>query len=92
MHSARLSPDHLLRFLREHITPAAEPPAELQAAVLIPDPSELPVVSMDYSLAARLPPRLWAEALSFFSVRPYSPLQEPIGIADPELQPPGIVV
>ena len=45
-----------------------------QAAVLEADPSELPVVSVDFSLAARLPPSLWKSALQLFSFRPESPL------------------
>ena len=76
--STRLSPAHLLRYLREHATPEAAAPHEAHAtpppaAARTPDPSELPVVSLDFSLAARLPPSLWAEANSFFAMRPDSP-------------------
>ena len=63
--SERLSPAHLVRFLREEQAANAptEPPL---AASLIADPSELPIVSMDFRLAARLPPAEWRAALEFF--------------------------
>ena len=90
--SSRLSPEHLLSFLRsaQAALPAhqpgepapAAPPPELPA-VLIDDPSELPIVSMEYSLAARLPAEMWKDAIAFFSVRPESPSPELEGVEPP---------
>jgi hypothetical protein len=70
--SSRLSSEHLLLFIREQVRaqPAEQqqhPPEELgPPAVLVADPSELPVVSMDHSLGCRLAPAEWANALDFF--------------------------
>jgi hypothetical protein len=56
-------------------------------AALVDDPSELPVVSMEYALAARLPPHLWPEALSFFATRPASPVSDGVGARGVEPPP-----
>jgi len=45
--------------------------------VLVADPSELPIVTMDYALASRLPPSEWSEALAFFTGRPDRPETPP---------------
>ena len=77
--SSRLSAEHLRRFLREQLrlqaAAAVAPCADLSpAAVLVADPSELPIVSLDYSLACRLHPAMWSEALAFFeAARPPTP-------------------
>ena len=91
--SSRLSPAHLLRYLRAAASPATstapgEPspsPAYTPPAALIDDPSELPIVTMEYSLPARLPPALWIEALRCFSTRPVSPDPVHIGVEMPRL-------
>ena len=105
--SSRLSPTHLLNFVRLNASGAyptaalsagssstdgsstaspASPPAYSPPAALIDDPSELPIVTMEYTLAARLPPDLWPDAIAFFSSRPDSPAPE----AWPGLEPPAL--
>ena len=59
----RLSPHHLARFVSEQPTPAA--PDLTPAALLSADPSELPMVSMDFALSSRVPPAQWSAALAF---------------------------
>lgn len=46
----------------------------ISAAVLMADPSELPMVSLDFSLSARFPQASLSEALAFFSAPLDSPL------------------
>ncbi|EOD21084.1 hypothetical protein EMIHUDRAFT_255376 [Emiliania huxleyi CCMP1516] len=66
--SASLHPAHLVRFLQEETESAGDSPSgATPAAVLLPDPSELPIVNMDYALSARLPREEWAGAIAFFS-------------------------
>ena len=94
--TSRLSPQHLLNFLKINAQPtasqstplalggedgaAAPPPtAYTPPAALIDDPSELPIVNMEYALAARLPPELWQEAAAFFASRPESPVPDLLG-------------
>ena len=65
---------------------STEPPLPTRAAVLVADPSELPIVSMDYALASRLPPAEWRDAVAFFDGpdRPEASLDEstpPEGVA-----------
>eukprot|EP00965_Chrysotila_dentata_P042346 1404820-Pleurochrysis_carterae.AAC.3 len=67
--SSELSLLHLSRFLSEQMRATAEA-APTSAALPMPDPSELPVVSMDYALSSRIPPALWPAALAFFSQEP----------------------
>mmetsp|Transcript_29862 Transcript_29862/g.96380 ORF Transcript_29862/g.96380 Transcript_29862/m.96380 type:complete len:278 (+) Transcript_29862:448-1281(+) len=71
--AAHLHPDHLVRFLREEIAAAPAAHALTPAALLVSDPSQLPAVTMDYSLAARLPPTEWEAALAFFATPPEPP-------------------
>jgi len=80
--AARLNPLHLVAFLRaaadaaaamENSPGGAPAAAAAPAATLTADPSELPVVSMDFTLAARLPPAQWEAAIAYFSNRPVSP-------------------
>ena len=72
--SASLHPAHLVRFLEEETESAGDSPSgATPAAVLLPDPSELPIVNMDYALSARLPREEWAGAIAFFSRQPASP-------------------
>ena len=86
--TSRLAPEHLIHFVRN--AQAAMPtrqPGEAAAppvlpANLIDDPSELPIVSMEYALAARLPVEMWKEAIGFFSARPESPLPD-LGMEPP---------
>ena len=76
--SQRLSAQHLVRFVREH--QARPPPSSGEltpAALLSADPSELPMVSMDFALSSRVPPAQWNAALAFLSApRPVSPPSE----------------
>ena len=66
--STSLAPDHLLSYLRN------EPSSDaLTPAALVDEPSELPVVTMEYSLGARLHPKVWADAIAYFGTRPESP-------------------
>jgi len=98
--SSRLAPVHLLTFLRISAaggaasstgenqpppSPTSAPPSYTPPAVLIDDPSELPIVSMNYDLAARLPPEMWNEAIAFFSTRPESPAPDFLGVEPPPL-------
>ena len=80
--AARLNPLHLVAFLRaaadaaaamENSPGGAPAAAAAPAATLTADPSELPVVAMDFTLAARLPPAQWEAAINYFSNRPVSP-------------------
>lgn len=71
--AAHLHPDHLVRFLREEIAAAPAAHALTPAALLVSDPSQLPAVTMDYSLAARLPPTEWEAALAYFAAPPEPP-------------------
>ena len=80
--SQRLSAQHLVRFVREQQA-RARPPQQQQggdltpAALLSADPSELPMVSMDFALSSRVPPAQWSAALAFLSApRPESPPSE----------------
>ena len=41
---------------------------------------------MEYGLAARLPPKQWAEALAFFSTRPESPSAELLSRQSPSAE------
>jgi hypothetical protein len=75
--TSRLSPEHLLCFLRNASLSEPAASTHMPPAVLIDDPSELPIVSIEYALAARLPPDTWAEATRFFSNRSESPLVDP---------------
>jgi len=93
--AAHLHPDHLVRFLKEELAagpPAAQPPA----ALLVADPSQLPAVTMDYALAARLPPAEWEAALEFFQRPPEppgSPCHTPLALTPaptPEHDSPGL--
>lgn len=70
--SSRFAPAHLLNFLRLNSAPASTPDAPgiggtslplayTPAAALIDDPSELPVVCIEYGLASRLPPEARAQ-------------------------------
>ena len=60
--------------LQEETESAGDSPSgATPAAVLLPDPSELPIVNMDYALSARLPREEWAGAIAFFSRQPASP-------------------
>ena len=91
--SSRLAPEHLTRYLRAQPEGAARELAPgrecAPAAVLSSDPSELPIVTMDYALAARFPPVLWLEATRYLSVRPESPAPEGIDLLpDPPARPP----
>ena len=80
--SERLSPEHLLSFLRAEkrahrlsadieSKEASDDP--LCPIVLADDPSELPMVSLEYKLAARLHPSTWDRAIDFLSSRPEPP-------------------
>ncbi|KAL1508257.1 hypothetical protein AB1Y20_004374 [Prymnesium parvum] len=79
--AAKLSPSHLLRYLE--LAMASQQPSTPRTAgaagdsctpaALMSDPSELPVVCLDFSLAARLPPALWPEAFDFLSSVPEAP-------------------
>ena len=72
----RLSAQHLLRFLREQMVAAPSASELTPATSLSADPSELPMVAMDFALSARVPSRLWPAALAFFSTRPETPPAE----------------
>ena len=72
----RLSAQHLLRFLREQMV-AAPTAIELTPAIsLSADPSELPMVEMEFALSSRVPPHLCPAALAFFCTRPDKPSTE----------------
>jgi hypothetical protein len=73
--AAHLHPAHLVRFLREEMAAAPTAHAPTPAALLVSDPSQLPALTMDYGLAARLPPTEWEAALAFFET-PLEPLPE----------------
>jgi hypothetical protein len=57
--------------------------------VLADDPSELPMVSLEYGLAARVPPALWPACMRYLSERPESPMPGPIDGVEP---PPSAVM
>ena len=77
--TSRLSPEHLLTFLRTEMLARqssvslpgerfSDYSASLSSpAVLVEDPSELPMVSLEYALAARMPPSLWQEAVRYLA-------------------------
>ena len=71
--AAHLHPQHLVRFLREEMAAAPGAHAATPAALLVADPSQFPTVTMDYGLAARLPPSEWEAALQFFEAPPEPP-------------------
>ena len=56
----------------------------LAPAVLVDDPSELPIVSLEYGLHARLAPSRWAEAMRYLATRPESPLPVVEGVEPPQ--------
>ena len=64
------------------------------ATSLSADPSELPMVAMDFALSARVPSRLWPAALAFFSTRPETPPAElaPEDSPPPALTPAGAAI
>jgi hypothetical protein len=64
-------------------------PPPLSPAVLADDPSELPMVSLEYGLAARVPPALWPACMRYLSERPESPMPGPIDGVEP---PPSAVM
>ena len=83
----RLSAQHLLRFLREQMAAAPAATELTPATSLSADPSELPMVAMDFALSARVPSRLWPAALAFFSTRPETP---PAELAPEDSPPPAL--
>ena len=66
---SRLSPQHVIVYLRSEMASHQQAPdssaTSLALATLVEDPSELPIVSMEYGLAARLSPLKWADALTY---------------------------
>ena len=90
----RLSAQHLLRFLREQMAAAPSASELTPATSLSADPSELPMVAMDFALSARVPSRLWPAALAFFSTRPETPPAElaPEDSPPPVLTPAGAAI
>ena len=64
-------------------------PPPLAPAVLADDPSELPMVSLEYGLAARVPPALWPACMRYLSERPESPMP---GLIDGVEPPPSAVM
>ena len=64
-------------------------PPPLAPAVLADDPSELPMVSLENGLAARVPPALWPACMRYLSERPESPMPGPIDGVEP---PPSAVM
>ena len=83
----RLSAQHLLRFLREQMAAAPTATELTPATELSADPSELPMVAMDFALSSRVPSRLWPAALAFFSTRPETP---PTELAPEDSPPPAL--
>ena len=64
-------------------------PPPLAPAVLAEDPLELPMVSLEYGLAARVPPALWPACMRYLSERPESPMP---GLIDGVEPPPSAVM
>ena len=99
--SSSLSPEHLVTFLKTQslalgttgqagaTQAAGATPPPLAPAVLAEDPSELPMVSLEYGLAARVPPALWPACMRYLSERPESPMPGPIDGVEP---PPSAVM
>jgi len=87
---SRLSPQHVIVYLRSEMASHQQAPdssaTSLALATLVEDPSELPIVSMEYGLAARLSPLKWADALTYFASRPESPTAELLQVGG--LEPP----